>query len=392
MNQGVHCPVGAARKHFEAAFASWLGVPHAFAFWKGRVALYAILRALGVGEGDEVIVPGYTCVAVVRPIKYLRAKPVYVDIEPATYNIDPGRIEEHVTDRTRLIVAQHTYGFPADMDAILAIAARRGLTVIEDACLAIGSTYRGRRTGTLARAAYWSMQWSKTFTTGVGGLATTDDNNLADHIARLVAAEAYEAGPGEALLLAAMRKVHRVLAYPSTMTRIQALYRWLLDRGLAPGNPPGPRQVEFQPTFFKRMGAGQARVGLCAVRRLDANIAHRRRTARLYDELLAARGWPRPTLPDGIDPVLVRYPVRVADKAAAVEAARARHLELGTWFDSPLHQSTEPLDVYGYTDGTCPQAEKACREVVNLPTHPRTREKMARKVVDLICEIGPAKD
>jgi dTDP-4-amino-4,6-dideoxygalactose transaminase len=113
--------------------------------------------------------------------------------------------------------------------------------------------------------------------------------------------------------------------------------------------------------------------------------------ARLYDTLLAERGWPLTKIPDGMDPVLVRYPVRVADKAAAVKAAQDRRLELGTWFDCPLHQVTEPLEVFDYAPGACPIGEKAAREVVNLPTHPRVNERMARQMVDLVCEVGPAR-
>ena len=171
-------------RQFEAAFAAWLGARHGLAFWKGRVALYAILRALGVGEGDEVILPGYTCVVAVNPVKFLGARPVYVDIEPATYNLDPDLVESKITPRTKVIIAQHTYGYPAEMDAILDIANRHGLPVIEDSCLAIGSTYKGRKTGTFGLAAFWSFQWNKTFTTGIGGMVTTSDADLAAQLMR----------------------------------------------------------------------------------------------------------------------------------------------------------------------------------------------------------------
>ena len=154
---------------FERAFADWLGQGHAFAFWKGRVAMYAILKALGVGKADEVILPGYTCVMDVNPVKYLGATPVYVDIEPVTYNMDVRLLEARLTPRTKVIVAQHTYGYPCDMDAIMEIAARHGLPVVEDCCLALGSRYKGRRCGTFGVAAYWSFQWNKPFTTGSGG-------------------------------------------------------------------------------------------------------------------------------------------------------------------------------------------------------------------------------
>jgi len=108
---------------FEEAFADWLGVGHAF--WKDRVALYAIFRAMGIGEGDEVILPGYTCVMDVNPIKYLGARAVFVDIEPATYNLDVRLLEEKITPRTKTVIAQHTYGDPCEMDGILEIAGPR---------------------------------------------------------------------------------------------------------------------------------------------------------------------------------------------------------------------------------------------------------------------------
>ncbi len=145
-----------AVRRFEDAFAGWLGVHSAFAFWKGRVAMYAILKALGVGEGDEVVLPGYTCVMDVNPIKYLGARPVYVDIEPVTYNMDVGLLAERVTESTKVIVAQHTYGYPCPMDGIMAVAAPHGVPVIEDCCLALGSRYKGRLCGTFGPASYWS--------------------------------------------------------------------------------------------------------------------------------------------------------------------------------------------------------------------------------------------
>jgi hypothetical protein len=141
------------------AFARWLGVQSAFAFWKGRVAIYAVLRALGVREGDEVIMPGYTCVVAVNPVKYLGAKPVYVDIEPHTFNIDPAGIEAKITPRTRLIMAQHTYGYPAEIDEIMTIANRHGLLVLEDFCLAVGQNRWNARADCLYLHARFIQFW-----------------------------------------------------------------------------------------------------------------------------------------------------------------------------------------------------------------------------------------
>ncbi len=154
---------------YENAFASWLGVHRAYAFWKGRVALYAILKALGVGPGDEVLMPGYTCVMNVNPVKYLGAKPVYVDVEPLTYNIAADSLSARITPRAKVIIAQHTYGYPCDMDAVTKTARRHRLPVIEDCCLALGATYKGRKVGTFGAAAYFSFQWNKPYTSRLGG-------------------------------------------------------------------------------------------------------------------------------------------------------------------------------------------------------------------------------
>ncbi|HOL32773.1 MAG TPA: DegT/DnrJ/EryC1/StrS family aminotransferase, partial [Anaerohalosphaeraceae bacterium] len=177
---------------FEQSFSAWLNCPYAFSFWKARVALYAILRGLNIGDGDEVILPGYTCVMDVNPIKYVGAKPVYADIEPNTFNMVPDFVEEKITLRTKLIIAQHTYGYPCDMERILQIAQKHAIPVIEDCCLALGSRYKGQLVGTFGRAAYFSFQWNKPFTTGLGGMAITNDSGLAQKIERLYAAEATE--------------------------------------------------------------------------------------------------------------------------------------------------------------------------------------------------------
>ena len=150
-----------SRKTFESNFANQFNCSYSFSFWKARVALYAILNSLGIGQGDEVILPGYTCVMDVNPIKYLGAKPIYVDIEPQTYNMNPSLMEANITDKTRVIIAQHTYGYPCDMDKIFEIAARHNLPVIEDCCLSLGSKYKGQLVGTLGKAAYFSFQWNK---------------------------------------------------------------------------------------------------------------------------------------------------------------------------------------------------------------------------------------
>ena len=380
-----------AVNRFEAEFARWAGAARAFAFWKGRVAMYAILRALGVTEGDEVILPGYTCVMDVNPIKYLGAKPVYVDIEPVTYNMDPSLLPAAISPRTRVIVAQHTYGYPCEMDAILDVAGRHGIPVVEDCCLALGSTYKGRLCGTFGVAAYWSFQWNKPFTTGIGGMATTGEADLAGRIEMLCRRELRRPPAKAARMLALQRMIYRLLIYPETTALAASLFRWLTKKGAVVGSSSVSELCTTMPgDFFVGMSEGQARAGLRQMEAIHANLAHRRRMRKVYDDLLRQVGWQAPEIPEYMDPVLVRYPLRVADKDRAVAEAPGDFVELGTWFECPLHPKETRMELYDYREGMCPVAEKACREVVNLPTHARANERVARRSVAFVYGIGPA--
>ena len=376
---------------FEQAFARWLGVGHAFALWKGRVAMYAILRSLGVTEGDEVILPGYTCVMDVNPVKYLGAVPVYVDIEPVTYNMDTRLLAGKITPRTKVIVAQHTYGYPCEMDAVMDEANRRGLPVVEDCCLCLGSTYRRRLCGTFGAAAYWSFQWNKPFTTGIGGMATTNDTALAGKIAQLCRDLGCAPGAKASGMLAAQRLAYCLLIFPTSTAMATRFFRWLTRKGLVVGSSSVQEFIpEMARDFLMRMGPGQARAGLRRLRGIEKNIQHRRTMKGTYDELLREAGWPVPAIPEYMDPVLVRYPVRVADKSRALREAPGHFVEIGSWFECPLHPMETPMHLYDYQDGMCPLAEKAAREVVNLPTHPRASQATARRCVKFLMPIGPA--
>ena len=370
-------------------FKEYFGGAEAFSFWKARVALYAVLKALGVGAGDEVILPGYTCVMDVNPIKYLGAKPVYVDIEPDTFNMNVGLLEEKISPATKVIIAQHTYGYVCDIDRIIEIAARHNIAVIEDCCLCFGSTYKGRLAGTMGVASYFSGQWNKPFTTGLGGVAVCFDEKLASRMRDICKNELIEPSFKEKMMLAAQFYVYKAFIYPRTTALAQSAFRWLTKKGIVVGSSS---TAEFTPVmapdFFKAMSGLQAGWGCGQLSKVDANISHRRKMALLYDKLLAEKGWyPRRYDNSTQDPVMVRYPVRIDRKDDAMEMAAAAGVELGSWFECPLHPIETPLDKYDYTIGVCPQAEKASKEVVNLPLHPRVSEATVRRTVDFITQF-----
>jgi perosamine synthetase len=177
--------LGPKLEEFEEAFARYIGVPHAVALSSGTAGLHLGLLSLGIGEGDEVILPSFTFIAAANAILHAGASPVFVDIDARTLNLDPEKVARAITPRTRAILAVHTFGVPAEMAPLLAIAREHGLHVIEDACEAIGAEYGGQRVGGLGDLGVFAFYPNKPITTGEGGMMTTNDRRVADTIRAL---------------------------------------------------------------------------------------------------------------------------------------------------------------------------------------------------------------
>jgi len=163
---------------FETSFARYVGSKYAVAVANGTVALHLALESMGIGEGDEVIVPDLTFVATANAVTYTGAVPVFADIDPATWCLDPESLERKITSRTRAVIPVHLYGHPADMDAIHSVAKRAGIRVIEDAAEAHGAEYKGRKVGSLAEVGVFSFYGNKIITTGEGGMVVTDSEEI----------------------------------------------------------------------------------------------------------------------------------------------------------------------------------------------------------------------
>jgi dTDP-4-amino-4,6-dideoxygalactose transaminase len=171
--------LGPRMEEFEQSIARYVGTAHAVAVNSGTSALHLCIRALGISEGDEVIVPSFAFIAVANILRYERAVPVFADIDPQTLNLDPARIEEAITPRTRAIIVVHTFGTPAAMGKILEIARRHKLFVIEDACEALGAQFDSRKVGSFGNVAVFGFYPNKQITSGEGGMLVTNDSKLA---------------------------------------------------------------------------------------------------------------------------------------------------------------------------------------------------------------------
>jgi len=374
---------------FEQALAQYLDAKRVFTFWNGRVALYAILRGLKISEGDEVMMPGYTCVVVPNAVLYCGAQPTYVDIDPNTYNIDPALLEAKLTPRTKMLIVQHTYGIPAQMDVLMDWANRHGLPVIEDCCPAFGSRFKGQLCGAFGVASFFSGQWSKPFSTGLGGMAAVNEPDLACEVEQYCQKNLIRPTWKEAEVLWLQLVVHHLFVYPWSFAFAMWLYRRLARGGLMIGSSSKREVMGHRPTdYFKGISATQAAVGLYELGQIDKNIEHRKRLAKFYQQTLTEGGWSVPQVPEEADPVYVRFPVRVSNKAYLLTEAAKGFVELGDWFESPLHGAEAPLETFAYRVGSCPQAERASRQVVNLSTHLRVTEDAACRTVRLVLLKG----
>ncbi len=379
---------GPAIERYEAELARAVGADHAISFGAGRIALYGLLRELGVGEGDEVIVPVPTHVVVTNAVKYLGAKPVYADCRLTDFNVDPDGLAALIGPRTRALLVQHTFGIPGDMEALLAIAAEHELPLIEDCVHALGATWRGRPVGGIGTAGFFSTEETKIISTTMGGAGVTSDPELAERW-RVFQRECPP--PGRSLTAKRLIKLaaYYALTEPHVHTVARPAYEALGERQPLPVPTSAEELAGERPEQYEeRLAAGQAEIALRQIARLGENLAHRRRVAAEYEAALTPLGFIAPVVADDAEPAWVRYPVRVADREAAVRALRP-HTVPGTWFTSVQEEAVRPT-INGYVAGTCPRAETAARELVNLPTHPRVSAKDVAAIVEAMSSLEPA--
>jgi dTDP-4-amino-4,6-dideoxygalactose transaminase len=307
-------------KAFEEAFAEFCGVKYAVATTSGTTALHTALLALGIGEGDEVITSPFTFIASANSILYVGARPVFVDIDPATYNLNPALIEAAITPATKAIMPVHLFGLSCDMGAIMDIANRYHLLVIEDACQSHGAKYQGQTTGSFGVGAF-SFYPTKNMTSAEGGMITTNDERIAENC-RVIRQHGMR-----------RRYYHDELGYNFRMTDVQAA------------------------------------IGLEQLYKLPAFNQARRANSEYYSRNLK-RVIP-PCAPDGYEHVYHQYTLRVkgGKRDALREFLRENEIGSEVYYPVPIHQQTFYTEKLGYHT-SLPEAESAATEVLSIPVHP----------------------
>ncbi len=330
--------MGADVKKFEDEFAAYCGVQHAVGVNSGTDALYLALAGLGVGEGDEVILPAFTFIATALCVSYTGAKVRFVDSDPVSYNIDAAKLKAAITPKTKVILPVHLYGQMADMDAILAVAAERKVAVLEDSCQAHGARYKGKRSGSMGQGGCFSFYPTKGLGGwGDGGMVVTNDAAMA-HMARMLR----DYGRTE-------RYAHKFKGHNSRLDTLQAV------------------------------------VLSAKLKYLDQWNDMRKNVAGLYAKHLAGTGVILPAVKPGCDHVYQTYAIRVKDRARVMDRLKEQGITTLIHYPIPVHLQEAYADA-GCKKGDFPVAEQVADEILSLPMFPHMTEAQVAEVASGIKE------
>ena len=342
---------------------------HVFLYWKGRVALYAILKAMGVSEGDEVIIPAFTCVVVPNAIIYLGAKPVYVDISSENYNTDINKLKDVITPRTKVIICQNTFGLSTDLEQVLQIAKQYESYTIEDCTHGFGGFYNGKPNGSYCDAAFYSTQWNKPFSTGIGGFLLVNNSTLIDKVKKL---ESKKIKPAftDNIILAALLLFRRYFVKNYTHHYMIKLYRLLSKNNLIIGSTQGKEisEIRIPPKYFKDISSVQVKAGIRELNLLNKINSLRKRNAADYTQFLKANKKIFVSEKFFCNHLFLKYPILVNNRKLFFELARKEKITLGDWFNSPLYPVKKNLHLWGFSPDIYPESTNVSKKIVNLPT------------------------
>jgi perosamine synthetase len=335
---------GSKVAEFETRFAQYCDAQYAVATSSGTTALHTALLAYGIGPGDEVITTPFTFIASANSILFTGAKPVFVDIEPDTFNLDPNKLEQKIRERlsqgarVRAVMPVHLFGHPCDMAAIMEIAERYGLTVIEDACQAHGAMFADRKVGSFGTGCF-SFYPTKNITTAEGGIITTNDEQIAER-ARMIRNHGMR-----------QRYLHEMLGFNFRMTNLQAA------------------------------------IGLAQLDRLPQWTEQRiHNAAYLTEQLRSLPHVVTPAVREGVVHVFHQYTIRVkGDRDKAVEDLHARGVGVIIYYPIPVHAQPVYREL-GYDD-QLPETEKACQAVLSLPVHPALSQEDLDTIVEAVAAL-----
>ncbi len=336
---------GPRTKRFEKEFAEYIGVKHAVAVANGTIALDVALKTLKIGAGDEVITSAFSFIASGNCVLFQNAKPVFADIDPRTFNIDPSDVAEKITAKTKALIPVHMFGQPAKMDALKEIAEDKGIALVEDAAQAHGAEYKGQKAGSIGEMGCFSFYATKNMTAGEGGMITTNNPKLAEKARLLI-------NHGQS-----QKYHHDTLGYNYRITELCAA------------------------------------IGSVQLQKLDEFNAKRRENAQLLTQgIRRFRGLTVPYVDTDVKPVFHQYVVKVEEnyprgRDELVDRLTEKGIGVAVHYPVPIYR--QPLyQKLGYRGAKCPNTEEACKRVLSLPVHPLVDKKDIEYMLAVLEDIS----
>jgi perosamine synthetase len=350
-----------------------------FTYWKGRVGLYAILKAFGVKENEEVIIPAFTCVVVPNAIIYLRAKPIYVDIDKQTYNTTLHHIKEAITPNTKCILIQNTFGLSSEVEEIIAFAKENSILTIEDCTHGFGGEYNENPNGTYSDASFFSTQWNKPFSTGIGGFVYIKNNDYIDKINK-VNEELVKPGFKEVFILRFLYFINKYIVTPKTYWFLIKMYRFLSKKGIVVGSSTGGEITSIiEPKdYFKASSSFQEKIGLKNIDNLAGVIEKRKQNALIFNNFLIKND------KTGVDLNLIenhsflKFPILVKDREQFEKNADKANIILGDWFVSMIHPIESGFKEWFLFPEDYPVSKNISSKILNLDTDDNAVDKTIR--------------
>jgi len=377
---------GKYRRKIERKFCEFMNCRWAIGFDSGRSGLYAILKCLEIEKNDEIILQAFTTVALPNVIMLCGAKPIYVDIKKDTYNINPEKIEEKITSKTKVIIVQHTFGNPAEMDKITEIAKKRNLYLIEDCAHSLGSEYQGKKTGTLGDAAFFSFGRDKVISSVSGGMVITSNSELGKKIKEFKNKISY---PKKILIMRQL--LHPVITSISLRTyyffSLGKIIMYLSSNAeiITKAYTKKEKKCGSPENFPAKMPNALAKIAFYQMKLVNKFNNHRMDVAKLYEEgLVDDKSIELPKTSSVSKNIFLWYTILVENKKALIEKAKKRSVILGDWFPQVVGPIEVDVARAGYKKGECPVAEKVSSKCVNLPTHHRISIEDVERVVKVV--------
>lgn len=375
---------GPAVKALEETFKSYLGVKYAFSFNSGRSALYAILKAIGLPENSGVLLQAFTCNAVPNPVLWAGLHPVYVDCNKDDFNISLEDLKEKITQNSRVVIVQHTFGLPVHIEEASLIARQNSLVLIEDCAHALGAERNGRKLGTFGEAAFFSFARDKVISCVYGGMAVTNNGEIGKKLAQL------QKEFGQPSYFWIFQQVlhpillhHVILPVYGLLNLGKAalvLSQWLniLSKAVSWQEKRG-----VKPKYFpKALPNALAQMADYQLAKLEQFNAHRKQMADFYYETLKNTSF---VLPERDNSIFLRFTMRHPKAHEIIyDAWHEENILLGDWYTTPIAPDDTQLEEMRYAAGSCPNAELLSRETLNLPTHINISMESAKRIIEFL--------